>query len=82
MKNNDMYQYDFLTNRAFENATWILTEKKTGNIIECGKRKMSSMVEDGYLSYLNRRYGDKLNPGDIRVRLLHGNGCDIAKVKE
>ena len=82
MKNNDMYQYNFRTNRAFENATWILTNKKTGNIIECDKRKMSSMVVDGYLSYLNREYGDKLNRRDIGVRLLHSNGCDISKVKE
>ena len=82
MKNSDMYQYDLRTNRAFENATWILTDKKTDNIIECDKRKMSSMVTDGYLSYLNRRYGDELNPEDIRVRLLHGHGCDISRVKE
>lgn len=77
-----MYLYDFRTNRAFENATWILTEKKTGNIIECDKRKMSSMVVEGYLSYLNREYGDKLNRRDIGIRLLHSNGCNISKVKE
>ena len=57
MKNKDeYYKFDFNAHRAVENATWVLTNKKTGDVIECDYRKMSCIVEKAYISYWNQRF--------------------------
>ena len=84
MKNKEeYYKYDFNAHRAVENATWVLTNKKTGEVIECDYRKMSGIVKKAYISYWNRRFSDpmykveKLKPEDITIRCLYENRCDV-----
>ena len=86
--NNDQYCLDLEALRAFENATWILTHKESGEIIECDYREMSHRVKNGYISYWNKTYGkypyneEEINLEDIRVRCLDRGGCDISQVKK
>ena len=89
MKNRDeYYKFDSNAHRAVENATWVLTEKKTGDVIECDYREMSSIVEKAYISYWNQRFSDprdkmeELKPEDIIIRCLHKYRCDVSHVKK
>ena len=88
MKNKDeYYKFDFNAHRAVENATWVLTKKKTGDVIECDYRKMSDIVKRAYISYWNQRFSDpiykmeELKPEDIIIRCLHKYSCDVSHVK-
>ena len=86
--NNDQYRLDLEARRAFENATWILTHKESGEIIECDYGEMSHRVKNGYISYWNKTHGkypyneEEINLEGISVRCLYRGRCDISQVKK
>lgn len=82
-----MHEY-LLYSRCFENATWILTEKHSGNKKEYNRNEMSKMVIEGYVSSHNRRYSEayygvpKISSEGIIVRYLHERGGLIAEIRK
>ncbi|WP_238314640.1 hypothetical protein, partial [Methylobacterium crusticola] len=63
---------DHLYWNAFENAKWILTDKKSGEVSEYNYSEMSKIVKDAYNQ-------EELNPQNVIVRYLHQVGCGIAR---
>ena len=83
MKTDQRPKY-FLYVRAFENAKWILTDKKSGEVTEYSYSEMSGIVTDAYISwhnnYLAKLYNEEeLNPQNagISIRYLHRGSCII-----
>lgn len=58
--------------RAFENAKWILTDNKSGDIIEYDYSGMSGIVIEAYRSH-NHRFAGKT----VTIRYLHRVSCVI-----
>ena len=71
MRNNSGND-DLRNKRAFENATWILTDKKTGKFSEYDYSEMSRIVIDAYRSH-TRRFAGK----PVTIRYLHRVSCNI-----
>ena len=70
--------------RAFENAKWILTESKSGEVSEYNYSEMSGIVKDAYISWHNSYLAkppyneEELNPQDVVIiRYLHRVSCVI-----
>lgn len=67
--------------RAFENAKWILTDKKSGEVTEHDYSEMSSIVRDAYISHNSRlaaTYSKKeVKPQNPIIRYLHRVSCVI-----
>ena len=83
MKTDQRPKY-FLYVRAFENAKWIFTDKKSGEVSEYNYSEMSKLVEDRYISWYNNSHlvkppynQEKLNPQNVIVRYLHQVACGI-----
>lgn len=76
----------YLNHRAFENAKWVLKDKETEKIIECDYRKMSDMVQNGYVSSRNERndiYGEEpIKIENIRTRELDIAGGSVAEINK
>ena len=75
--------------RTFKNAKWILTDNKSGEVIECDYSKMSSIVIDAYISCYNNNLAKppynnepELKLEDLRARDLHQVGCGIARINK
>ena len=74
--------------RAFENATWILTDNKSGEVTEYDDSEMSKLVKDKYISWYNGylanpRYNEpELKPENVIVRYLHQVACGIARLNK
>ena len=72
--------------RAFENAKWILTESKSGEVSEYNYSEMSKVVKDRYISHYNNSLAkppynqEELKPENVIVRYLHQGGCGIARL--
>ena len=87
MRSNQRPNY-FLYVRAFKNAKWILTDKKSGEVSEYGYSKMSKIVEYGYISWYNNYLAappyneEKLDPKNVTVRYLHQVGGLIARINK
>ena len=87
-KDQDSGPKYYLNHRAFENAKWVLKDKKTGKIIECDYRKMSDMVQNGYVSYHNRRFAndiyksERIKIENIRTRELDIAGGSVAEINK
>ena len=87
MKNDQRPKY-YLYVRAFENAKWILTNKKSGEVSEYNYSEMSKVVEDGYISWYNSYYTkspynqEELNPKNVIVRYLRQAGGLIAEINK
>ena len=85
MKTDQRPKY-YLYRRAFENATWILTDNKSGEVIEYNYSEMSKVVKDRYISQYNNSLAkppyneEELNPQSVIVRCLHQVGCGIARL--
>lgn len=68
---------DYLYWEAFENAKWILTDKKSGEVSEYNYSEMSRIVRDAYISWYNNYLAkppyneEKLNPQNVTIRYLH-----------
>ena len=87
MKTNQRPNY-FIYTRAFENAKWILTDKKSGEVSEYNYSEMSKIVEDGYISWYNNYLAkspyneEELKPENVIVRYLRQAGGLIAEVNK
>ncbi|MDE0636129.1 MAG: hypothetical protein OXI43_09820, partial [Candidatus Poribacteria bacterium] len=87
MRNNQTPKY-YLYWQAFENATWILTDKKSGDISEYNYSEMSRIVEDAYISWHNNRFAkshyneEELKPENVIVRYIHQVGGLIAEINK
>ena len=74
---------DHLYWNAFENARWILTDNKSGEVTEYNYSEMSKVVIDGYVSWHNgylakSPYNEpELKPQNVIVRYLHQTGAQI-----
>ena len=60
--------------QAFENAKWVLTNKKSGKVSEYDYSKMSSIVINAYISH-NSRFAEK--PQGTTIRYLSRANCEI-----
>ena len=85
MNTNQRPKY-FLYTQAFENAKWILTDKKSGEFTEYNYSEMSQVVKDGYISWYNNSHlvkppynQEKEKPENVIVRYLHQIGAGIAR---
>lgn len=80
MKTDHRRKYIFYP-QAFENAKWILTNKKSGEVSEHDYSGMSSIVIEGYRSRNSRfaaTYGKKeAKPPNVIIRYLHRVSCLI-----
>ena len=87
-KDRDSRPNYHLSHRKFENAKWVLKDKKTGEIIECDYRKMSNMVQNGYVSYYNRSFANDIYKSEpikienIRTRELNIAGGIVAEINK
>jgi hypothetical protein len=85
-KDQDSSPKYFLYVRAFENAKWIFTDKKSGEVTEYDYSEMSKLVEDRYIAWYNNYlakppYNEaELNPQNVIVRYLHQVSCGIARL--
>ena len=61
--------------RAFENAKWILTDKKSGDISEHNYSEMSEIVRDAYKK-------EKGTPQDVIIKYLSAFGCEIYRIDD
>ena len=73
MKNNPGTD-DLLNKRAFSNATWILTDKQSGEVSEYDYLGMSGIVIDAYKE--NR------NPQNVTIKHLSRVGCEISIIDD
>ena len=82
MKTNQTPKY-FLYWNAFENAKWIFTDNKSGEVTEYNYSEMSEVVKDGYISWYNNSLAkppynqEEENPQNLIVRYLHQVGGGI-----
>ena len=68
-----------LNYQKFQNAKWVLKDKKTEEIIECNYSEMSNMVKNGYVLYHNRRFANDLYRSEpIKVENIRTRELDIA----
>ena len=70
---------------AFENARWILTGNKSGEVTEYHYSEMSRIVKDAYISWHNSYLAkppyneEELKPENVIVRYLHQVVAGIAR---
>ena len=68
-----------LNYQKFQNAKWVLKDNKTGEIIECDYRKMSDVVQNGYVSYYNRSFANDIYKSEpIKIENLRTRELSIA----
>ena len=85
-KDQDSSPKYYLNHQKFENAKWVLKNKKTGEIIECDYPKMSDMVQNGQVSYHNSRFAndiyksERIKIENIRTRELNRAGGLVAEI--
>ena len=77
--NTDQRPKYYLYTRAFKNAKWILTDKKSGEVTEYNYSEMSKIVKDGYISH-NSQLAEKSQ--NVIVRYLHRAGGLIAEINK
>lgn len=87
-RNQDSRPNYHLTYESFKNAKWVLKDNETGEIVERDYREMSTMVENGYVSYHNRSFANDIYKSkaikieNIRTRELHIAGGTVAEINK
>ena len=75
---HEQHSYRILNNDSVQNATWILTNKESGEIIKCNYDKIRNMVREGYIRH-NKK--EQLKSEDIRIRFLYKSDHEVYDIK-
>ena len=86
--NTDQTPKYYLYTQAFENAKWVFTDNKSGEVTENDYSEMFKVVKDGYISWYNNNLSkppynqEELNPKNVIVRYLRQAGGLIAEINK
>ena len=86
--NTDQTPKYYLYTQAFENAKWVFTDNKSGEVTEYDYSEMFKVVKDGYISWYNNNLSkppynqEELNPKNVIVRYLRQAGGLIAEINK